>query len=386
MEFFLLTRDECKKIAENTEAFYCTTTTVNGYDVEMYDYRLASLTDFTDNKAFELRGLTFVKDPATGLWDRNILLNKFFNVGQTIGWLLDDVKDKRIVRVQDKLDGSVISFVRFPDGSVRGKSKMSFTSTQAEKAQELYEANDNIKQFVNYMLDLGIVPIFEYISMHNQIVVPYGEDELRLIQLREKDTGEYYRAFLMNDVAGRFNITTTEDFDEEYHDLNYLLVIKETSKRNDMEGFVVTFEDGQMAKIKTDHYLVQHGLVGPDAFRENLLIEAIVNESIDDVISALVEGPKKTLIVDMTNKVQHHFNHLIVEYKRLRGEFFNKYNEDRKEFALKYSNKHEMFGAVMKTSNTSFRDIEETAKGVVKQYILNKTKSLGDAKSYLEKL
>ena len=95
---------------------------------------------------------------------------------------------------------------------------------------------------------------------------------------------------------------------------------------------------------------------------------------------------KKTLIVEMTNKVQHHFNHLIVEYKRLRGEFFNKYNEDRKEFALKYSNKHEMFGAVMKTANTSFRDIEETAKKAVKDYLLKKYNTLTSAKEFLNSL
>ena len=40
----------------------------------------------------------------------------------------------------------------------------------------------------------------------------------------------------------------------------------------------------------------------------------------------------------------------------------------------------------MKTLNTSFRDIEETAEKAVKSYLLNKTKSLKDAKDYIEVL
>jgi hypothetical protein len=36
-----------------------------------------------------------------------------------------------------------------------------------------------------------------------------------------------------------------------------------------------------------------------------------------------------------------------VEYKELRGNYFNKFQEDRKEFAIKY-NTHPLFGYVMK--------------------------------------
>ena len=39
---FLKTRDECQEIIKNSEAFYCSETIVDGFKVEMYDYRLAS--------------------------------------------------------------------------------------------------------------------------------------------------------------------------------------------------------------------------------------------------------------------------------------------------------------------------------------------------------
>ena len=190
MEYFLKTREECRQIVENSETFYVTETVVEGCKVELYDYRLASIKDFTDNEAFELRGLTFVEQ-TDGTWERNILMNKFFNVNQTVGWMEDDVKDKKIVRVQDKLDGSVISFVKFPNGTVRAKSKMSFTSEQAVMAQKLYDKNENLRMFINEVMSLDKTPIFEIIGISNQIVLEYEKDELILLQIRDNKTGEY---------------------------------------------------------------------------------------------------------------------------------------------------------------------------------------------------
>jgi len=46
MEYYLKTREECRQIVENSEAFYVTETVVEGCKVELYDYRLASINDF----------------------------------------------------------------------------------------------------------------------------------------------------------------------------------------------------------------------------------------------------------------------------------------------------------------------------------------------------
>ena len=166
------------------------------------------------------------------------------------------------------------------------------------------------------------------------------------------------------------------------------LIILSRDYIENQEGEVITFEDNQMAKVKNLHYLSLHGLIGPDAFRENLLVKTILDENIDDVISALVPGEKRTRIETLTEKVQHHFDHLVVEFKSLRGEYFNKYNENRKEFALQYSpsgkKPHELFSAVMRTlKGTSFKDVEKIAEAQVKEHILNRTNSLGNAKDYI---
>ena len=389
MDFKLLTMEDCLDIVNKSEAFYMTETEIYGYKVRLFDYRLASFSDFKDNDAFEMRGLCFVQDGT--LWTRHLLMNKFFNYGQTIGWLEEDLYSKKITRVQDKLDGSVISFVKFPNGVTLAKSKMSFNSDQAKMAQEVYNADlvtyNGVAKLVEYCNNNALVSIWELVSPENQIVLEYMNTDLVLLQIRESNTGRYFTKDEMNELKTRMNlnIKIAEEFEDEFKNIDVLLKIKAESKSS-IEGFVVTYEDGQMAKIKTDHYLRQHHMIGPDAFRENLLVETILEGSIDDVIAALAPSPKKDAVIELDKLVVQNYNHLVVEYKRLRGEYFNKFNEDRKEFALKYSKTHELFGAVMKTLNTSFRDVEQTAEKAVKDYLLSKTKSLKDAKDYINKL
>jgi len=101
MEFYLPSKEECDKICEQTDAFYKTERVIEGQEVVMYDYRLASISDFRDYKAFELRGITFVKN--NNSWERNILMNKFFNVEQTTFddlWEID-LGEGRVLRVSE---------------------------------------------------------------------------------------------------------------------------------------------------------------------------------------------------------------------------------------------------------------------------------------------
>lgn len=77
----LPTRERCQEIVNTTEAFYYTQRNIFGYNVELYDYHLASFGDFVNNEAWELRGLCFIQDE-NGDWHRNILMNKFFNLNE----------------------------------------------------------------------------------------------------------------------------------------------------------------------------------------------------------------------------------------------------------------------------------------------------------------
>lgn len=195
MKIFLKTRDECQEIVKASDVFYCTETTVQGFKVEMYDYRLASYEDFYPNgldedNFLELRGLTFVYNPNTDVWERHLALTKFFNLNQCSGVMFEDLKDEKIINIQDKRDGSMITFIKLPNGNIVAKTKMSFISQQAVAAQEIYQNIDGIFCFVNSMIDTHTC-IFEYTSFKNQIVLNYETAELRLLQVRCNTSGEY---------------------------------------------------------------------------------------------------------------------------------------------------------------------------------------------------
>lgn len=150
------------------------------------------------------------------------------------------------------------------------------------------------------------------------------------------------------------------------------------------EGFVITLEDGQMLKIKHEFYLIAHHLTTSNITRENLLLELVLTDQLDDVL-CVVEGEKKKYLEEMSAKIQHYFNHKVTEYKSLRGLYFNKFQENRKEFAMKHKN-DELFNSVMKTLDTSFRDVEQTAVKAVKDFMLKKYNTLTSAKDFLNSL
>lgn len=382
MNFHLPTREECQEIVKNNETFYCTLRNVDGFDVELYDYRLASYTDYLDNNAWELRGLCFVNN--NGVWERNILMNKFFNLNETENWMLEDVQNKRVTRVQDKLDGSVISFVKLPNGKIVAKSKMSFDSDQAKMAQDIFDNSYELRGMVESIMDDNKTAIFELISPFNQVVLPYNETELRLLQIRDNKTGEYASTSLMYSYLKLYDLQKmmAEEFEVQEYTWDKLLELQQTEQN--VEGWIVTLEDGQMLKVKTLWYFAAHHLTTDNVTRENLLLELVLTDKLDDVL-CVVQGEKKKYLEEMSAKIQHNFNHLVTEYKTLRGLYFNKFQEDRKEFALKY-NKHELFNAVMKTLNTSFRDVEQTAVKAVKDFMLKKYNTLTSAKDFLNSL
>ena len=239
--YILPTRDECQAIIKDSEVFYCTETEVQGYKVEMYNYMLASAKDFTTPAHYEMRGITFIQNK-DGNWERFPALSKFFNINQNPGWMLDEVKDKKITNVQDKRDGSLITFVELPNGDIVAKSKMSFVSEQAQMANELIKDNLYMKRFLTWCFANSYTPIFELTSPHNQVVCLYDSTELTLLQVRDVD-GRYFNADALNKICSEKIIPVATQYD---YTLDELMKMKETEEG--YEGFVVTFSDGQRQK------------------------------------------------------------------------------------------------------------------------------------------
>lgn len=326
----MITLKQAQVIVDHNDSFLTKIEEVNGFKVQQFSYRLASFSDFnspvpdSDLKGFELRGISFLEDG-----QRFLMLNKFFNLNETEGWMLDQVKDKKIIRIQDKLDGSMIRFIRLPDGSVKAKTKYAFFSPQAETADSIYRNNSSIRDVVDWSLDCGLAAIFELVSPYNKIVLDYPETELRLLQLRDERDGSYIDFYTeTNSYLKKIKFSEQE----ELVTWNDLLRMK--AEVTNKEGWVITLEDGQMLKVKTEWYLSLHRLLTENVYQTNVIVEAILDEHIDDVLSALPENfaEVRQNIQNLSQIVVHHFNHVCDDVRSKVAE----YTGDRKSFAIKY--------------------------------------------------
>jgi phosphotransacetylase len=109
---------------------------------------------------------------------------------------------------------------------------------------------------------------------------------------------------------------------------------------------------------------------------ENKLIEHIINETIDDVISQLPQGEKRKRIEEIRNKVSHYFDRVYNELVELLKE---KEHTERKEFALKHK-EHPYFGVLMKAKN------ETELEKLLKEKIIRDTSRLTKAREFLKNL
>jgi hypothetical protein len=277
------------------DTFYESKYEVEGYPVSVFNYRLAQYKDFDmpipskpELKGFEMRGLTFVFNKDGSLYNRYVLLEKFFNLNQVPNSMYSIVKDYKIRYVNNKEDGSIATFVKLPNGKILGKSKMGFDNDQANGINKIYKNNSDVKSFVDWSLNNDIVPIFEYVAPHNRIVLRYSEEELILLRLRDNKTGKHIDIKEHLDKIGSIKIAPFED-DNTLDDL-----IEKSKTEVDKEGWIVQFDNDHMLKIKTDWYFQRHGLLTNDIYREHIIIGYILDDLIDDVISQIPEDEKES--------------------------------------------------------------------------------------------
>ena len=376
--YHIPTYEDCRLICDTHDnfIFYESKHKEDGFDISIFNYRLATFQNFEnpvpdrpDIKGYEMRGITFIFTSDGTLYKRYLLLDKFFNLEQTPCSMYSVVKDYKIKNIYNKEDGSIASFVRLPNGKVLGRSKTSFQSDQAIEIQKIYEKDGQIKQFVDFCMDEDIVPIFEFVSPQNRIVVPYANTELILLRIRDNKTGEYLN---INDFAHKLDGISVAASDEG-KTLEDLVNLKNVTEGK--EGWIIQFENGKMIKLKTQWYIDRHRLFTEDLNRENTLIGLIVDETIDDVLAQIEEPTKKAEIertIEIVNKeiarMAHQVDELMLNYKG-----------DRKDFAIKF-NKHTMFPIAM--GIISGKDKVD----LIKQRIKIDTKNLMQAREWMKKV
>jgi T4 RnlA family RNA ligase len=362
----LLTYNQSVALTKSEDdTFYESKFVIDGFNISIFNYRIAQYSDFKNNSAFNARGLTYVFNSDGSLYKRYLLLHKFFNLNQVEETQYSLIKDYKIKSISNKEDGSVASFIRLPNGRVIAKSKMSFESDQAVGMMRLYNSNKELRDFVNWSLDNDIIAIFEYVSPQNRIVLKYSNEELILLRLRDNKTGEYLDLSNYSDKIGSIKVAPS--------DVSTLDQLIELSKSvEDKEGWIVQFKNGLFIKIKTSWYCSLHGLLTNDLWREHILVNYILDDKIDDILGQIPEEEKEAheridkIIEIVKHSVTEKVDDILKSY-----DFFLEGGVDgdcegelklqlmRKTFALKYR-KDKNFAYVMSLSKG--KDVYELAK------------------------
>lgn len=363
--------------------FYESKLVEDGYNISIFNYRLAQYKDFItpmvgrdDLKGYEMRGLTFVFNEDGSLYNRFLLLEKFFNLNQVPESMYSIVKNYKIKYVNNKEDGSIASFIKLPNGKVLGKSKMSFESEQALGITKIYKNNNDIKRLVDWALDNDIVAIFEYVAPHNRIVLRYPKEELILLRLRDNKTGKHIDLKEHMDKVGSVKIAPFED---DFNDLDHLMEV--VAKQEDKEGVIVQAEDVNgndfFFKLKTPWYCERHGLLTEDLYRENVLIGYILDDKIDDILGQIPEdqGDAHERIEKIIEVIKKAITDKVIDIEKSYKVFLDM-NSNHKDYALA-NRKDKNFGYVMAMSRGV--DVHDIAKDWVRE----KTKRLLIAREFL---
>lgn len=206
-----------------------------------------------------------------GLWNpitlmcRGLILNdkheiiancipKFFNYEERNRYNIPAVDLNQPFSVTEKMDGSLIQVFMY-EGDMIISSSGAFENEYTAKAEQLLNTKyQHLLPIIEATDRVNFV--FELIAPLTRVVVSYGDlEELRLITVRTPDGIE------------------DEDFIQQCKDLGFDYV-KELGHQsisdivaakhepfNNVEGFVVKFEDGNRIKFKYDEYFILHKVI-----------------------------------------------------------------------------------------------------------------------------
>jgi len=352
---YLPTYEDCVEMcAKEDAAFYESKFVIDGYNISIFNYRLAQYKDFVtplekrpDVKAYEMRGLTFVFNEDGSLFRRFLLLEKFFNLNQVPESMYSIVKDYKIKFVNNKEDGSIASFIKLPNGKVLGKSKMGFDNEQSNGINRIYRTRTDVKTFVDWCLNNDITSIFEYVSPANRIVLRYLDEDLILLRMRDNTTGKHLDIKNYLDKIGTIRIAPFED---DNKDLDSLVEV--IAKEVDKEGVIVQAEDKYgkdfFFKLKTPWYCERHGPLTNDIYREHIIIGYILDDKIDDILGQIPEDEKEAhlRINKIIQIVKKAINDKSVEIERSYKDYI-KSGISRKDYAINQRKSNINFSFVM---------------------------------------
>ena len=377
---FIPSYDEAVAICQRNPVFYETKHKVNGYDVSVFNYRLATYDDFRSENAFEMRGLTFVFNSDGTLYKRYLGLHKFFNVNETEITQAHDIKNYEVINVSNKLDGSMITFIELPDKEIVAKTKNAFDADQATRAMKMFNDDEVFKTFVREQLDKDHCVFFEYTSPLNRIVIKYSVSSLSLIKIRDGLTGEY---LFGESVPEGLKVAENETFG--FTSLDNLMKTYETLE--DKEGSVITFRkpDGEqlLVKVKTADYFAKHHIMTEFIYQENVIVEMILNETIDDMLSLIDDEETRERINSLIKIVQTKFREEVERAQKFVGIYMEDPTVPAKDLYAKYRKCPGFADALYVINRLREGEEPNTLEEIIKRRLLKQTYRLMEARNWL---
>ena len=164
---------------------------------------------------------------------------KFFNIEE------GKFEPTEKFEVYEKMDGS-LGIVFWYRGQWVVATRGSFTSDQANKAREI------LKKYNTDIMFRHLTFCFEIIYPENRIVLDYGNDEkLVLLGTFDKNGKE-----TDSEIWSQWGFDVVKKYDgiNDYKELKQMV-------KNDQEGFVVKFSNGDRVKVKGVEYLRLHKIM-----------------------------------------------------------------------------------------------------------------------------
>jgi len=316
-------------LTQDGDAFYFQDFELDRVKYRIFNYRLASYSDFLKPGALECRGIMFdITDGIAELVARP--MQKFFNLNENPMTMNLDLS--QVDTVELKADGSLMStFIHWTDSGpmLRLKSKGSLFSEQAiDSLKWLTDHDPELKHHL-FMVTLdGYTVNLEWCAPFNRIVIGYEKPHLKILNVRKMETGEYMPRVVIED---RFRNPDWIIDRVRTDGLNTADFVKSIpALQDDIEGYVCRIGD-LWFKVKTEKYMSLHH-AKDSVNNPRRLFEAIIDEGIDDLRSMFAQDALAMKLIDeMQEKVTRMYNSVV---RQVEDYYSANKAKERKDYAI----------------------------------------------------
>ena len=289
--FYNLYTDMINLCTGNT--FFLADRILDGVTYRIFNYRLASYSDFLKPSALEARGIMFAMTDDDGVKLEHPKLvcrpiRKFFNKNENPSVMNLTVNSDTIERMEVKEDGSLIStFIH--KGELRVKSKGSIESEQGVAAMKWIDEHPKFKQELFAITKQNFTVDMEWTAPFNRFVLDYQRANLVVLHIRCNTTGTLMSKQSVDQFMYPTILTQWVQDGAQQLSLTYDQILQQFDDLTGIEGFVVYLKDGTIFKLKCEWYLILHRC------KENVdtprrLFESAINESTDDLRSMFFDN------------------------------------------------------------------------------------------------